>query len=177
VRDRASIAPGIVIGLGLGGFLDGIWLHQILQWHNMGSAVLPPTSLDAMSRNMAWDGWFHFVVWLLTLTGTYMLLRDARAGVPLPRTRAFTGLLILGWGTFNLVEGVLDHHLLELHHVRDMPLHVPMYDWVFLLVGGLGLMLVGWLMAKGDLGRMQGAPPSDERVRQAEERAPGAPRA
>ena len=32
---------GIVLGLGLGGFVDGIALHQIMQWHNMGSAVLP----------------------------------------------------------------------------------------------------------------------------------------
>ena len=36
---------GIVLGLGLGGFVDGITLHQIMQWHNMGSAVLPPTAM------------------------------------------------------------------------------------------------------------------------------------
>jgi uncharacterized membrane protein len=37
--------------------------------------------------------------------------------------------MILGWGLFNLVEGVIDHHLLNIHHVRDMPFHVPAYDW------------------------------------------------
>ena len=47
---------GIVLGLGLGGFVDGIALHQIMQWHNMGSAVLPPTTRDAMAQNMVWDG-------------------------------------------------------------------------------------------------------------------------
>ena len=47
---------GIVLGLGLGGFVDGITLHQIMQWHNMGSAVLPPTTMDAMAQNMVWDG-------------------------------------------------------------------------------------------------------------------------
>ena len=47
---------GIVLGLGLGGFVDGITLHQIMQWHNMGSAVLPPTTMDAMAHNMVWDG-------------------------------------------------------------------------------------------------------------------------
>ncbi len=26
----------IVLGLELGGFVDGITLHEILQWHNMG---------------------------------------------------------------------------------------------------------------------------------------------
>jgi hypothetical protein len=32
---------------------------------------------------------------------------------------------------------------LGLHHVRDLPSHVPLYDWIFLLVGGVGLLLVG----------------------------------
>ncbi len=27
--------PGIVLGVGLGGFVDGILLHQLLQWHHM----------------------------------------------------------------------------------------------------------------------------------------------
>ena len=31
---RATVA-GILIGIGMGGFVDGIVLHQIAQWHNM----------------------------------------------------------------------------------------------------------------------------------------------
>src|SRR4051794_35429080 len=27
--------PGTILGVGLGGFVDGILLHQILQWHHM----------------------------------------------------------------------------------------------------------------------------------------------
>ena len=37
--------------------MDGITLHQIMQWHNMGSAVLPPTTM--MAQNMVRDGMFH----------------------------------------------------------------------------------------------------------------------
>lgn len=142
--------PGIVLGLGLGGFADGIALHQIAQWHNMGSAVLPPTTMDAMKQNMAWDGWFHVATLALTVIGVYLLLRDARAGVPLPGARSFTGQLLLGWGIFNLVEGIIDHHLLEIHHVRDVPVHVPSYDWFFLGIGGVGLIVLGWLLARAD---------------------------
>jgi uncharacterized membrane protein len=58
--------------------------------------------------------------------------------------RAFIGEMFLGWGLFNLAEGVIDHHLLDLHHVRDMPVHMPIYDWVFLAVGGVGFLLLGW---------------------------------
>jgi uncharacterized membrane protein len=141
-------APGIVLGLGMGGFVDGILLHQIMQWHNMGSAVVPPTTMEAMRRNMTWDGLFHAATWLLTLAGVYVLLDAARRGAALPGVGAFTGQLLLGWGSFNLVEGVIDHHLLNIHHVRDMPMHVPAYDWLFLAVGGLGFVALGWLLAR-----------------------------
>ena len=139
---------GIVLGLGLGGFADGIALHQIAQWHNMGSAVLPPTTMDAMKQNMAWDGWFHAATWLLTIVGVFMLLRHARAGRSLPTATALTGQMMLGWGAFNLIEGVIDHHVLDLHHVRDLPVHVPLYDWLFLGLGGIGFIAVGWMLIR-----------------------------
>jgi hypothetical protein len=76
-------------------------------------------------------------------------LTDARRGLPLPESKSFTGLLILGWGLFNLVEGIIDHHILRLHHVRDLPMHAPLYDWLFLGIGGVGFILLGWRMARG----------------------------
>ncbi|HEX8244932.1 MAG TPA: DUF2243 domain-containing protein [Longimicrobium sp.] len=144
----ASRRAGIVIGIGMGGFVDGILLHQILEWHNMGSWVLPPTSMEAMRQNMVWDGAFHAGTWVITLAGIYLLLADARRGTPLPSPRAFTGQLLLGWGGFNVVEGIIDHHLLNLHHVRDLPVHIPLYDWLFLAVAGVGFLLLGRAMSR-----------------------------
>jgi uncharacterized membrane protein len=60
------------------------------------------------------------------------------------------GEMLLGWGAFNLVEGVIDHHLLQLHHVRDLPAHVPAYDWMFLAVAGVGLIAAGWWMSRAE---------------------------
>ena len=136
------LTAGMVLGIGLGGFADGIVLHQIAQWHNMGSAVLPPTDMHAMSQNMMWDGLFHAATWLITVAGVYMLWAHPRAATD--NATAFSGQLMFGWGAFNLVEGVVDHHLLNLHHVRDMPTHMPMYDWLFLAVGGVGFLAIGW---------------------------------
>jgi len=141
----ARVPSGIVLGLGLGGFIDGIVLHQVLQWHSMGSAVLPPVTMAAMSQNMMWDGLFHMATWILTVAGVSMLRREGEWGRAVSAT-AFTGDLLLGWGTFNLVEGVVDHHLLNLHHVRDLPVHIPAYDWIFLTVGGVGLLALGWAL-------------------------------
>lgn len=154
--DRAAVAAreattalsgGLILGLGLGGFADGIVLHQIAQWHNMGSAVLPPTTMDAMMQNMRWDGLFHVATWILTLVGVVLLWREGQRGTAPVSLRVLIGQMILGWGIFNLVEGVVDHHLLGLHHVRDVPMHVPAYDWIFLGVGGLLMIAVGWLMS------------------------------
>ena len=137
---------GIILGIGLGGFVDGILLHQIIHWHNMGSAILPPTTVAALKQNMVWDGLFHLAVWACTVIGVYWLLADGRRGERLPGSSRFTGLLLLGWGLFNLVEGLIDHHLLELHHVRDLPQHVPVYDWLFLSVGGAGFVALGLVL-------------------------------
>ena len=146
------VTAGFVLGVGLGGFLDGIVLHQIMQWHNMGSAVVPPHTMDAMKLNMLWDGLFHAATWLITLVGVWMLWADQQQMAP--NGRVLAGQMILGWGVFNLVEGVVDHHLLQLHHVRDLPAHVPAYDWAFLLIGGLLFIAVGLMLTAPDRRRV-----------------------
>src|SRR5688500_1642861 len=141
-RSKVNIA-GLLLGIGLGGLLDGIALHQIAQWHQMLCAVLPPESMEAMKRNMAADGWFHAAVWIATLAGALVLWSAVRGPGSLPATRVLLGNMLLGWGAFNLAEGIIDHHLLELHHVRDLPQHVPAYDWIFLALGGIGFIAAG----------------------------------
>ena len=137
------LTAGVVLGIGLGGFADGILLHQIAQWHNMGSAVLPPHTMEAMSQNMVWDGLFHAATWVIVLIGVLMLWHEGLTHMAAESGTVLVGQMIFGWGVFNLIEGIIDHHLLELHHVRDMPVHVPIYDWIFLAIAGIGFVLLG----------------------------------
>jgi uncharacterized membrane protein len=109
--------------------------------------------MDAMMFNMRADGWFHAAVFMITLAGVLILYRTARQGASFPPARWFIGMLIGGWGAFNLVEGVIDHHLLQAHHVRDLPVHVPAYDYAFLLIGGFGFIALGWLLTRGQQAR------------------------
>ena len=118
---RPLISAGTLLGIGLGGFVDGITLHQILQWHHMLSSRLPPTTLVNVEINMFWDGLFHAFTLAMTALGLALLWRAGqRADVPWS-TRTFVGSLILGWGTFNLVEGTIDHQILGIHHVKPGP--------------------------------------------------------
>jgi uncharacterized membrane protein len=144
-RFRPSIA-GLLLGLGLGGFLDGILLHQIFQWHNMLSAVDPPTTMAAMRRNMTADGLFHAATWLCTVWGLVLLWRSFRGGTAPASGLALLGDVVFGWGVFNLVEGSIDHELLGLHHVREGAQYIS-YDLTFLVFGGLGLIALGLRVA------------------------------
>jgi uncharacterized membrane protein len=141
---------GVLLGIGLGGFVDGIVLHQLLQWHNMVSNWIPPTTLEAMQVNMVWDGLFHVVVWLVTLVGVLLLWSAAYHRERIPMLREFVGRLLFGWGWFNLVEGLIDHQLLGVHYVRQVATYT-VYNVLFLVLGGVGLILIGWLLMR--LGR------------------------
>ena len=64
------VAAGLLFGLGLGGFFDGILLHQVLQWHHMlTSAGYPPDSVQNLQVNTLWDGFFHLSTYLCVLLG------------------------------------------------------------------------------------------------------------
>jgi uncharacterized membrane protein len=144
---RPLIAAGTMLGIGMGGFVDGIVLHQLLQVHNMLSARRPKDSVVNMEINMFWDGLFHAFAWAMTALGLWMLWKAVkRRDVPLSG-RTLLGAMVLGWGLFNLVEGVIDHHLLHIHHVVER-LGVSLWDWLFLGVGGVGFIAIGLLIIR-----------------------------
>lgn len=145
---RPLLAAGVLLGIGMGGFVDGILFHQILQVHSMLSAVLPPNTLVNVEANMAWDGLFHAFTWLMTALGLLLLWRaGARRDVPWSG-RTFLGAWVQGWGVFNLVEGVIDHHILGVHHVVER-LGMSVYDYAFLGSGVLFILLGGALARTG----------------------------
>lgn len=156
---RPLIAAGTLMGIGLGGFVDGILFHQILQFHNMVSGKFPETSLANVQVGMFWDGMFHVVTWIATAIAVFMLWKAARRRDVPWCGRAYFGATILGWGLFNLVEGVIDHHILHLHHVVER-LGVSVYDYLFLASGVL-FITIGWAMIHRAQRRLQSEGPDE----------------
>ena len=114
-----TTASAILLGIGLGGFVDGIVLHQILQWHSMLSNVVRPSTVEAIHLNMFWDGVFHAATWIVTFIGVMLLWESGKRGTN-PPLSVFLGAMLMGWGAFNLVEGLINHQLLKLHNVREV---------------------------------------------------------
>jgi uncharacterized membrane protein len=155
-RRTFPLSPGVLLGIGLGGFVDGIVLHQILQWHHMlTSAGYPPDSVPNLALNTFFDGLFHASTWVATAIGLFLLHRAIRRGAAWSGARLLGGMAI-GWGSFNLVEGIIDHHVLGLHHVKENAANVLLWDLGFLAFGAL-LVIAGVALARREAGRAEAA--------------------
>lgn len=140
------VSAGTLMGVGLGGFVDGIVLHQLLQWHNMLSTRVPPVDLVTMKTNMLWDGLFHCMTWISTVVGLGLLWRAGGRDDVSWSGKALLGSLLIGWGLFNCIEGVIDHHILEIHHVHPGQGELA-WDLGF-LAAGLAFVLIGGLLVR-----------------------------
>lgn len=136
---RPLIAAGTLLGIGLGGFIDGILFHQVMQLHSMLSARLPQDVLINVKISMFWDGLFHALTWLTTAVGISALWYTGKKN-DYWSGRTLWGSLFLGWGIFNDVEGIIDHHILGIHHVVES-LGLSGYDYVFLAAGAVFIVL------------------------------------
>jgi uncharacterized membrane protein len=144
---RPLVSSGLLLGVGMGGFVDGILFHQLLQVHNMLSAKRPPDSVVNLQVNMVWDGLFHTATWLSTALGLYLLFKAGRRPDVPWSGNTLLGAMIAGWGMFNLVEGLIDHHLLHIHHVYERAGGVSLWDWLF-LASGVAFIAIGWSMIR-----------------------------
>ncbi|WP_336205639.1 DUF2243 domain-containing protein [Nonomuraea sp. LPB2021202275-12-8] len=147
---RRIALPGALLGVGLGGFADGVVLHQILRWHHVLSGAGPATvnAASVPRMNTVWDGLFHALAWLATLIGLGLLYsRVTRSRERLWSSRSLWGWMLIGWGLFTLVECAVGRQVPGIHHVRTGPDQL-WWDAGFLLLGTL-LVAGGWLLRRG----------------------------
>ena len=129
--------------------MDGIVLHQLLQWHNMLSDTerWPTTTLRNLEINVLADGLFHVATWVFVVVGLIFLWRAARASATGFAPRVLVGWILVGWGVFNLVEGIINHHILGIHNVRDDVATAWPWNVGFLIFGAL-LIIGGGLLTR-----------------------------
>ena len=137
--------PLLLTGFGLGAFLDGIVLHQVLQWHHLVVDLRPDDDLSGLRENVLWDGLFHLVSWAVVTGGLLWLVRS-RVDLRAVRTSGAIGLALVGWGSFNVVDQVVFHLLLGAHHIR-MVEDYQLYDWGYTALGGV-IIAVGLVLGR-----------------------------
>ena len=160
-----AIVTGVLLGIGIAGFIDESVFHQLLQWHNFYWAT------DQGGRILS-DGIFHVVTTLILLWGALRLWRD-RASATLLRSRAILGGILIGAGGFNTYDGVVQHVMLHLHLVNERVCSSPMnpnnsvlscradlpYEVVWIAVGG-AILVTGIVVARQALSRRVALPSS-----------------
>ncbi len=136
----------LLLGVALAGFIDGILFHQVLQWHHMVSNERSVATVAGLEANTLGDGVFHLATLVVAVLGVALLVADAiRGRLRGPRAR-WVGLLLIGAGGFNVVEGLVDHHILRLHHVREGSNELA-YDLTFLAVSAV-ILVAGLALAQ-----------------------------
>lgn len=117
---RSVLATGVMLGIGIAGFVDEALFHQLLQWHSFYWGT------DEHGRIFS-DGVFHVGSTLLLLWGAARLWRDRATPDPL-RSRAILAGILIGAGGFNAYDGLVQHLVLHLHLVNEHVCPRPMDD-------------------------------------------------
>jgi uncharacterized membrane protein len=138
---------GYLLGFALGGFFDGILLHQILQWHHLLSAI---DGTDIRFQ-VAADGYFHALMYVIAAIGLWLLWTALRSPGHHAGRRLFAAMLI-GFGGWHIADAVLSHWLIGIHRIRMDSENPLVWDLLWLAIFGIIPLLAGLWMRKGQGG-------------------------
>lgn len=136
---------GYLLGFALGGFFDGILLHQILQWHHLLLAIQTGPFRELRTQ-IAADGVFHLLMYVVAIVGLRSLWR-ART-VQSYSQRALLADVLIGFGAWHALDAVLSHWILGIHRIRMDSPNPLAWDLGWLVVFGLLPLAIGVLMRK-----------------------------
>jgi uncharacterized membrane protein len=139
---------GILFGLGLGGFFDGLFCIRSCNGHMLTSDGYTANSLHNLQVNMLWDGLFHLFTYIFVLFGLIILWKRAHRTHVRWSGKLLTGTSLMGFGIFNVVEGMIDHHILRIHHVNETVSHDQWIIRISVSSFGCGMLLGCWFLLK-----------------------------
>jgi uncharacterized membrane protein len=138
---------GYLLGFAMGGFFDGILLHQVLQWHHLLSGVQRSGLQDLRVQILA-DGLFHAAMYAIALVGLWMLCRARGELADANANRWLLANALIGFGAWHVVDAVLSHWILQIHRIR-MDTEIPLaWDLVWMVVFGVAALLAGWALRR-----------------------------
>ena len=133
---------GYALGFALGGFFDGILLHQILQWHHLLSGLESESFRDIRVQILA-DGVFHALMYLLAAVGLWLLWRARGELGQAGAGRLLTATGLIGFGVWHIVDTLLSHWITGIHRIRMDSENPLIWDLIWLFAFGLAPLLIG----------------------------------
>lgn len=140
--------PAVFLGFALGGFFDGVLLHQILQWHHLLSLV---PGVDDLRMQMLWDGYFHLAMYIVALVGLAAVWRY-RAVIGDDPKRRLWAMLPVGFGLWHSIDAVLSHWVLGIHRIKVDSAVPLVWDLGWLMGFGILPAVAGLYVALGPRG-------------------------
>ncbi len=147
VFSRRFLWAGYLIGLALGGFFDGIVLHQLLQWHHLLSGLETEAARDLRFQIVA-DGVFHAAMYAVAAVGLWMLYRSRKEFTDGRADRNLLADVLIGFGAWHVIDAVLDHWVLGIHRIRMDVANPLVWDIGWLVLFGLPPLIAGLLMKR-----------------------------
>ena len=115
----------------------------------LSSAGFPPDTVSNLKFNTLWDGIFHLSTYIFVLLGLIILWKSAHRSHVRWSGKLLAGSMLMGFGIFNVVERIIDHHVLGIHHVNET---VPPEQWIYwdlaFLAWGAVMLIAGWFLLK-----------------------------
>jgi len=136
--------PAFLLGFSLGGFADGIMLHQVLQWHHLLSLWARP---DDFAFQSFWDGMFHVAHYLIAAGALAALWQRREAAAVAGAGRVLAGWAMLGFGAWHVVDVVGVHWIIAMHRTR-LGVENPLAYDLGLLAIGLVALAIGWAILR-----------------------------
>ncbi|WP_245922668.1 DUF2243 domain-containing protein [Alkalicoccus saliphilus] len=140
-KNKKFETGSFLLGFGFLGAMDGIVFHQLLQWH---SVIMDTTE----TMQIVSDGLFHLAVTITLIAGAVILWMGGRPPNLKEGFRRMLSMFLIGGGIFNLVEGIINHHILQIHRVHPEAANPLFYDLAFLASGAV-LVIIGVLFRRG----------------------------
>lgn len=138
------IWPGFLLGFSLGGFFDGILLHQVLQWHHLLSNV-QAAALQDMRAQMLADGLFHVLMYFIAAWALYLLWKARRSYAEPGADRRLWSWALIGFGTWHIVDSIFSHWITGIHRIRVDSPNPLFWDLLWFAVFGVLPAVIGWL--------------------------------
>lgn len=144
---RAFHWSGFLLGFALGGFFDGILLHQVLQWHHLLSGLQGEPFDDIRVQILA-DGLFHLKAYAIALIGLVLLWRTRDEFARPPAGRMLMAATLIGFGVWHVIDAILSHWILGIHRIRMDAENVLLWDLAWFFVFGIAFIAAGWWLGR-----------------------------